>query len=79
MGERQRFLITSALRHLNFLEAEIPRLKKAVGEWLGSVTKALAWLATIPGVSDTVSKRLWRSAVWARHVLRQPSLSQFGR
>jgi hypothetical protein len=57
-------LIASTLRYLDFIEGEITYLKKAVGERLGSFTKALSWLATIPGVGSIVSKHLWSSAVW---------------
>ncbi len=57
-------MIASTLRYLGFIEGEITYLEKAGRERLGSFTKALPCLATIPGVGSIVSKHLWSSAVW---------------
>ncbi len=58
VGEHQRFLIASALRHLNFLETEVARLNEEVGERLAPFTEALSRLTTIPGVGQRSAEEI---------------------
>lgn len=58
VGEHQRFLIASRLRHLDFLEAEVACLNEEVGERLGPFAEALVRLTTIPGVGQRSAEEI---------------------
>lgn len=58
VGEHQRFLIASALRHLNFLETEVAHLNEEVGERLVPFTEVLTRLTTIPGVGQRSAEEI---------------------
>jgi transposase len=50
MGPHQRLLLSSHLRHLDFLDAEIAQLDREVAARLDPFQETLEWLDEIPGV-----------------------------
>lgn len=58
VGEHQRFLLQSQLRHLAFLEQEIAHLDEEIAARLRPFEDALQRLDTIPGVGRRVAEQL---------------------
>jgi transposase len=58
MGDHQRLLIASLLRHLTFLEDEVSQLDEEVGKRLGPFREALERLDVIPGVGMRTAEEI---------------------
>jgi transposase len=58
IGEHQRFLLSSLLRHITFLDEEIAALDREVNERLAPFFEALGNLDTIPGVGRKTAEEI---------------------
>lgn len=50
MGAHQRLLLTSQLRHIDFLDQEIEQLSREIAEWMRPFEEALGRAETVPGI-----------------------------
>jgi transposase len=58
VGDHQRFMLNSQLRHLDFLDAEIARSDEEVSERMRPFEEALEMVDEIPGVGRRVAEEL---------------------